>query len=156
MYTREEEKQIRLDFWKGFDVYSDLHQELQWRDPKWVLYKTHLKHVELKFDVNHNHVIVALEINHRNEERQLNVFEALEKYKILLEDQLEDVIWDFAYALDSGKNVGRVYVEKKQLNYKRESDRKAIYDFMASQMIILERNFMDIRDSLKQDLLNID
>ncbi len=152
MYSKEEEKNIRLEFWKGFDTYCGKFPDLRDKSPKWLLYKTGIKHLELKFDVNPDGVIVALELNHKNEGRRLDMFEALEPYRLLLEDNLDNVQWEFALQISGEKEVGRVFVELKGVNYKRISDRQVIYDFMIATMQTLESNFLDIRDALKSDL----
>lgn len=153
MYSREEEKNIRLEFWKGFDTYCGKFPELAAKNPKWLLYKTGIKHLELKFDVSPHRVCIALELNHKNEGRRLDMFEALEPYRMLLEDNLEDVHWEFSMYIEGEKEVGRIYMERQGLNYKRISDRQEIYDYMIDKMQILESNFLDIRDTLKSDLL---
>ncbi|MGQ7869107.1 DUF4268 domain-containing protein [Sunxiuqinia sp. sy24] len=153
MYTQEEAKQLRKQFWILFGKRCKLVPELQDGNKKWVLYDTKITGLDLKFEVDRQSAKVIIEVNHRNEKKRLEIFEKLQKYKPILENGFEDGLeWDFLYVRESGEEVCRVFVEQKGFDIHRQNQWPDIYNFLIDNMLWLESNFMDIRDVLKEEL----
>lgn len=149
VYSIEEKKQLVVNFWSGFTLYCKHQKYLSGRKKKWLLHRTKINHVHLKFDTGRDAVQVVLEIMHRNEEERLNMYEKIEQCKSLLEDGFKDgLIWDFAYVRDTGQEVCRIYTELKGVDLHRQSDWGTMYPFMAENMFKLERNLLTFRDLL--------
>ena len=66
MYSKDELKNLKLEFWESFAAYCEVQPYLRDRKKIWTLYDTKVKGVELKFDVSRNGAYVILEVNHRN------------------------------------------------------------------------------------------
>ncbi|MBZ4677228.1 MAG: hypothetical protein JG782_1848, partial [Anaerophaga sp.] len=115
----------------------------------WIADNTGIKGLDLRFDVGREKIIVALEINIKNEEKRLALYEKLEAAKSLFEAQFgEPMIWDFAYVKDNGREVCRVYVEQPGDMYIKETWPE-IHKFMIDRMIRLEKAFLEVKDYLK-------
>jgi len=151
MYSKEELKNLKVEFWEGFDAYCSVQPYLKNRKKKWVLYDTKVKGVELKFDVDRNGAAVILEINHRQEDLRLEMLERLSWYKDSLEKDLEgELVWDIHYVRESGKEVARVWTRKEGLDFHRREHWGDIFRFMAGKMYLLERNFMSFATYLRE------
>ncbi|MDP4185259.1 MAG: DUF4268 domain-containing protein [Bacteroidota bacterium] len=149
MYSREEKRQLIIDFWSQFDDYCSSLPELAWKKKKWILHRTGIKGVHLKFDPGRKSTIVMIEVNHRREADRLAMFEKLESYKVILEQNLDEgLIWDFLYARETGQEVCRIYTSLEGVDFHRKSDWSSIFAFMASKMAILEQNLMELKDVL--------
>ena len=123
---------------------------LRGRKKTWVLYDTKVKGVELKFDATREGAFVILEVNHRSEEARLEMFERLTWYKDTLEmDFPEGLTWDICFVRDTGKQVARIYTAKSGLTSTAVRIGR-VFSFMASQMYLLERNFMSIAEYLRE------
>ena len=110
-----------------------------------------MKGVELKFDATREGAFVILEVTHRSEEARLEMFERLTWYKDTLEmDFPEGLTWDICFARDTGKQVARIYTAKSGIDFHRRQDWGEFFSFMASQMYLLERNFMSIAEYLRE------
>ncbi|MFB6318191.1 DUF4268 domain-containing protein [Saccharicrinis sp. FJH54] len=155
MFSKEEEKAIKLEFWQEFNTYCRNHPDLRKRKVPFVLHNTGINHVDLKFDVARDWIRVAVEVNHRNQDRRLDVYEYVEAFKVILEQDLDNVIWNFAFIRENGQEVGRAYVERRDVDFLNPADWPEIFKFMADKMIILQRNFFEIRDTLKQQLRSV-
>ena len=107
--------------------------------------------MELKFDANRTGAYVILEVNHKREDLRLEMFERLTWYKETLEQDFpEGLIWDICFVRDTGKEVARIYIAKEGIDFHRKQDWGEFFTFMASQMYILERNFMSIAEYLRE------
>ena len=153
MYTQEKAKQIRQQFWDTFAKRCEIVPELRHRKKKWVLYDTKISGVDLKFEVDRNEALVMIEINSSTEDRRLQIYETLEKYKLLLEDGFEDgLIWNFCFIRESGQQVCRIFEKMPHADIHRQSQWPDIYNFLIENMLKLEANFMEIRDALQEEI----
>ncbi|RHJ87708.1 DUF4268 domain-containing protein [Parabacteroides sp. AM08-6] len=151
MYSKDELKNLKLEFWESFAAFCEVQPYLKGRRKIWTLYNTKVKGVELKFDATRDGAFVILEVNHRIEEERLEMFERLTWYKETLEkDFPEGLIWDICFVRDTGKQVARIYTEKRGIDFHRRGDWGMFFTFMASQMFLLERNFMSIAEYLRE------
>ena len=151
MYSKDELKNLKLEFWESFASFCEVQPYLRGRKKMWTLYDTKVKGVELKFDATRDGAFVILEVNHRGEEARLEMFERLTWYKDTLEmDFLEGLIWDICFVRDTGKQVARIYTSTSGIDFHRRQDWGEFFSFMASQMYLLERNFMSIAEYLRE------
>ena len=151
MYSKDELKNLKLEFWESFAAFCEVQPYLRGRKKIWTLYDTKVKGVELKFDETREGAFVILEVNHRGEEARLEMFERLTWYKDTLEtDFPEGLTWDICFVRDTGKQVARIYTSKSGIDFHRRQDWGEFFSFMASQMYLLERNFMSIAEYLRE------
>ena len=142
MYSKGELKQQKKEFWEGFGIYCSNHPVLGKRKSKFMLYNTKMKGVELKFDATREGAFVILELNSLNETERLAKFELLKQYKMLMEKNFPaGLIWNFAYELDSGREVCRIYSQKTGIDIHRRIHWMEFYRFMAEEMLKLEKAF---------------
>lgn len=151
MYSKDELKNLKLEFWESFAAFCEVQPYLRGRKKIWTLYDTKVKGVELKFDATREGAFVILEVNHRGEEARLEMFERLTWYKDTLEtDFPEGLTWDICFVRDTGKQVARIYTSKSGIDFHRRQDWGEFFSFMASLMYLLERNFMSIAEYLRE------
>ena len=153
MYSKDEAKLLRKEFWIVFARRCEIVPELRHRKKKWVLYDTGLSGIDLKFDVTRNEVIVMIEINNSKEDRRLEIYEILQKYRILLEEGFaEPLVWDFCYTRESGQEVCRIYKSLPNVDFHHQNQWPDIFNFLIDNMLILENNLMEIKDALEAEL----
>jgi hypothetical protein len=151
MYSKDELKKLKIEFWESFAAYCEVQPYLRRRRKMWTLYNTKVKGVELKFDANRKGAYVILEVNHRQEEERLEMYERLTWYKETLEKDFPDgLIWDCCFVRETGNEVARIYVAKEGLDLHRREHWGDFFSFMARQMYLLERNFMSIAEYLRE------
>ena len=120
MYSKDELKNLKLEFWESFAAFCEVQPYLRGRKKIWTLYDTKVKGVELKFDATREGAFVILEVNHRGEEARLEMFERLTWYKDTLEtDFPEGLTWDICFVRDTGKQVARIYTSKSGIDFHR-------------------------------------
>jgi len=151
VYSKEELKRLKHEFWESFAAYCEVQPYLRGRKKMWVLYDTKIKGVELKFDANRTGAYAILEVNHRREEERLEMFEKLSWYKDTLENDFpEGLVWDICFIRETGNEVSRIYTAREGLDMHRRQDWGDFFRFMASRMYLLERNLMSIAEYLRE------
>ncbi len=155
MYSRDEAKQLRKNFWITFSKRCEIIPELMHRKKNWMLYDTGISGIDLKFEIDRSEALVMIEINHKNEDRRLEAFSLLQQYKGIIEQNFEKSFeWELCYRRESGENVSRIFTKKIGLDIHNKEQWADAYNFFISNMIELEKNFMEIRDILKEQLKN--
>ena len=150
MYSREELKQLKKEFWEGFGIYCSNIPALKRRKSKFLLYNTKMKGVEMKFDATREGAFVILEINLHEEKARLEKYEQFEQYKTLMEKDFPNgLIWDFAYVREAGNEVCRIYTIKNGIDLHRRIQWMEFYRFMSSEMLKLEKAFKMVKDAIE-------
>jgi len=153
MFTKEEKKNFTQNFWSQFDAYTDTIPDLAWRKKKWILHDTKISHIVLKFDLSSDFAMVALEINHRSENRRFRVYELVERYRSILEDGFPaGLTWDFAYLNENNQEVCRIYTDIQEVDFHKRSDWSLIFPFLSEHMLRLQDNFIDIQEVLLEEI----
>ncbi len=154
MYTKEEAKKLRLEFWEQFGRRCEAHPLLRHKNKKWILHHTKIKGVSFRFDVDRQRAMVILELSQKNENKRLHAFEILERYKSILEESFENgLTWEFYHQReDSGQEVCRIYTTLENVDLHRQKQWPGIFNFFIENMVQLENNYLQISDILKDEL----
>ena len=146
MFSKEEALQIKKDFWIAFAAEYPR---------KWLLYNTKIKDVTFKFYVDNKKAQVLLDIEPKDENKRIIYYEKVESLKnILLEDYLEDAIFERNFYLENGKVISRVWVEKTGISINNKTTWSEIFDFFAEKMDAFERFFYENEDYIKDLEMN--
>lgn len=150
MYSKEELKELKKEFWEGFGNYCSLIPALKRRKSKFMLYNTKMKGVEMKFDATRQGAFVILEINLHDAKLRLEKYEQFEQYKTIMEKQFPDgLIWNFAYIRECGTEVCRIYTQKSDIDLHRRIQWIEFYAFMSSEMLKLEKAFKIVKEAIE-------
>ncbi len=150
MYSKEELKQLKKDFWEGFGIYCSNIPALKRRKSKFMLYNTKMKGVEMKFDATRSGASVILEINLSNATLRLEKYESFVLYKATLEKQFPGgLIWDASFIRECGTEVSRIYTQKKDIDLHRRIQWMEFYQFMSTEMLKLEKSFKIVKEAIE-------
>lgn len=142
MYSKEEAKQLRQQFWTMFGKRYDR---------KWLLYQTKIKDVVLKFSFEDRKAIVSIDITPDDSFFREYYFEKLMSLKSLMLDEVDAaLVFDDAYLLPSGKLISRIYVMLEGVKIQKQSDWPMVYEFYYEKMDKLERFFLEYKDFIKE------
>ncbi|WP_167608126.1 DUF4268 domain-containing protein [Maribellus sediminis] len=154
MYSKEELKQLNINFWTKFGQFCDVHPELRHKKRKWMLHRTKVKDVAFRFEAGRKNAKVILELGSRNENQRFKAYEFLERYKVIMEEGFEDgLTWEFFHEReDSKKQICRIYTVLEGVDLHRQNQWPEIFSFYIENMAKLEDNFLMIRDLLIEEL----
>ena len=150
MYSKEESKAIREEFWDRFNSYSGRKRLRKKLPGNWLLTRTGVKALNLRFHVDRQVAQVGIDLETRNIDKRLELYEKLESVKKVLEVAMEEpMIWELEYIRENGKSVSRIYQQLEGVDlYNRETWPEA-FRFMFGKMIKLEAFYMEYRDFFK-------
>lgn len=143
MLSKEEVKELRIGFWKGFKRYCGKHRI----DRKWVLTGVKIKSVQLKFFADKDKALVLFQIDHKSDLRRYEVYEYFQSYrKLMAESCGPDLKWEEDYTGIDARPVSAIYFELPGVNLYDIANWEQIYAFFAEKMILLEEAYWEYRD----------
>lgn len=154
MYSREEVKELKRDFWNGFDEFCAKLPRFKYKHKKWILYNTKIKGVEMKFGAGRDGAYVILELNHRNPNKRSEKWELLKQYKVVIEEYFDEPVWQENFIKECGTPVSRIYKHKPDLDIHRRDDWREFYVFLSKEMSKLEKAFNEMRELLQDEEAN--
>lgn len=141
MYSKQENQRLKQDFWVTF---SEKYPR------KWVLYDTKIKDFSFKFFVDNTKAQVSIEIEHRNEEKRLAYFEKIQSLKSILDKEfILNLVFEKNYALENGKTISRIWVEKSGISVGNRSYWNEIFEFFNDKMDALELFYLEYDEFIK-------
>lgn len=154
MYTKEELKELKLQFWAGFKAFVQNHPDPEIRRKRWLLNDTGVSGVAFRFDFDRENACVMIELQHKNEARRLRTFEILEQYKVVMEEGFQDGLnWEFYHKRDdNGQEVCRIYHSLENIDFHQPNHWPEVYAFFTENMPKLEENFLMVKEVLKEEL----
>ena len=113
MWSKEEAKELKINFWNGFKRYCSKHKIYR----KWVLTGVKIKSTQLKFYADEQKALVLFQIDHKNDLRRYEIYECFQSYrKLMAADCGEDLHWDEDYLGMGERPLSVIYFELKDVN----------------------------------------
>ncbi|SEK22285.1 protein of unknown function [Aquimarina amphilecti] len=141
MFSKEESKKIRQEFWTTFG--SNYPR-------KWLLYNTKIKDVTLKFTFTTKIAQVSIDIEPHDEVIRAYYFDKLLSLKnILKEEYISDIIFNELYELENHKIISRVYTELPNVSIHNRNTWEDTMIFLNNQMDKLESFFLEYKDFIE-------
>lgn len=141
MFSKEEAAALRKQFWTSFGKSFPR---------KWLLYNTKVKGVSFKFVADRKKAAVCLDIENPDEVANLLYYDQILSLKTLLENELPEVIFDDAYALNNGKIIHRVYVPfEGKFSIHNKNTWRDCYEFFVETMSKFELFYYEYEDIIK-------
>lgn len=149
MYTKEEAKNIKIQFWEKFKQYTK--EKIGKR--RWLLRNISIKYSQFKFDADRNCAIVGLQIDAKKSIKREMVYDTVKAYKIVIEEICgDDLLWEKEYLTEDNRTISMVYYKLDNVNLFRKEDHEKIYDFFIQKMVLLELAYIEIKDSIVQSI----
>ncbi len=140
MFTKEESKKLRQDFWVAFGKSYP---------KKWVLYNTKIKGLVFRFHFDLKKAAVSMDVEHSNLENRIALWEKISSLRsILKEGFLLKVIFEDSFLLENGKEISRVYVEMNQVSIHNKNTWQETMIFLNKNMSQFEEFFHEYQDVL--------
>ncbi|GAA3518086.1 hypothetical protein GCM10022393_35250 [Aquimarina addita] len=138
MFSKEDSKQIRQEFWTSFgNTYPH----------KWLLYNTKIKDVTLKFTFSTSRAQVSIDIEPKDNIIRAYYYDKLISLKnIITSEYLPSTIFNDSYELENGKVISRIYVELTEVSIHNKKDWKQTMVFLHEKMSKLEAFFIEYKE----------
>ncbi|OSZ77691.1 hypothetical protein CAP36_15100 [Chitinophagaceae bacterium IBVUCB2] len=150
MYTRQEASLINKKFWTSFGMYMKPVASASGETVNWLNYKTGIKHIFFRMDVDKSKASVAIELRHPDKLIQQYFYEQLVTLKKMLEQMVgEKWAWQMHLEDEDGAIVSRIDKTITGVNVFNENDWPAIISFLKPRIIALDEFWYTAKDILE-------
>lgn len=140
MFSKEESKKLREEFWTSFGKSFPT---------KWILYNTKVKGLALKFSFGLRNAMVSIDIDSNDLSRRIELWDKLSALKsILVSEYCENVQYCDTYLLDGKKEISRIYVLKESVSIHNKESWRETMEFFQNEMSQLELFFKEYKEYL--------
>ena len=138
MFSKEESKKLRQDFWIAFGKSFPR---------KWILYDTKIKGLTFRFTFDLKKAIISMDVEHTDLETRIALWNKLVSLKsLLIEDYWPKANFEDSYALENGKEISRIFLQKEGVSIHNKNSWQETMEFLNKHMKQLEAFFLEYRD----------
>ncbi len=147
MYSKEESKKLRIEFWNTFGSLSKKKRKKQ----PWVLYNTKIKNLSLKFVAEQKHCSVVIDIEYKNIKKRHRFYENMLSLQTIFNTEFNNnLVWDKDFFIDGEKQVSRIHIDLHNVSIYKKEDWPTIFEFLYTNMTIMENTFLEYKDIIKE------
>ena len=152
MYSKEESKQIKKEFWTRFGFYSQRKRVALGLNKKWISHQTGISCLSLKFDFDNKKAMVGIEINSNRIQENEKYYNRLLPLKSILNNKFRThPVWNPKFQLSDGKMVMKIYHELGSVNIHDKSCWPNVFNFLYNNMLIYESFYEEYKDIIKDE-----
>lgn len=150
MFSKEESRLIKKEFWTNFGIFSQKKRVGLGLDKRWISHNTGISCLSLKFDFERKEALVGIEIYTNNSKEEEKYLTRLIQLKQILNDLFtEQPIWDEDFELLNGRFAVKIYHKLSKVNIHDKSCWPEVYNFFFDYMIKYEEFYSDYKDFIK-------
>lgn len=139
MYSREEAKRLKEQFWTSFGQYMSAVSSADTEKVNWVNYKTGIKHLYFRMDVTNKMAVIMIELTHPDESIRALMFSQFEELKNVFQATVdEEWEWDEVYYDSLGKKTSRISIELEKVSVFKKEDWATLISFFKPRIIALD------------------
>lgn len=153
MWSKEETKKRRIDFFTNFGIYMKKHIPQCGEKIRWVNYRTGINSIKFKIESSGKYSRVCIDITNKDEGVREVFFEQFEELKKLLSIKMDKLNWVKKYQIDSGIYITRIYTEINGPSVSQKSEWRDIYRFFEKNLVALHE-FWELSKEVFKDLEN--
>lgn len=139
MYGKAEKSNIKKEFWTSFGAYMKPILNADGENINWINYKTGIKNIYFRADVNNREVKLSVELKHTSKDMRDKVFAKLLTLKNIFE---EHVFGDWAWLNDTydedGTAMSKIFIAKRGVSIYDKNDWPQIISFLKQHFISLD------------------
>ena len=141
MFSKEESKRLRQDFWIAFGKSYPR---------KWTLYNTQVKGLALKFHFDLSRAMVSIDIETSDLEQRIQLWEKLLSLKsIIINEYLLEAQFEDSFLLENLKEISRISILKEGVSIHNKNTWQETMQFLNEKMGIFENFYSEYKDILK-------
>ena len=149
MFTKQEKKNFNTEFWTSFGVYMKKHN-VRYGRVKWVNYKSNIKDVYFRLDINPKKAAFAIELQHTDDGIRALFYEQFIELKTMLNNHVDNqLIWEELAFNKYQQPISRMYIELPDVSIYNKDDWQSAFQFFEKKMTGLHEFWEEFSEIFK-------
>ena len=135
MYSKEESKSLKKEFWTSFGVYMKKYNKLYHNKIRWVNYKTSCKDIYFRLDADKKGAYFSIDLQHREESMRALFYEQFTELKAVITDEFKsELIWEEFYSTPYG-DFSRIYCDLHSVSIFNKNNWQEMFQFLEQNIV---------------------
>ncbi len=149
MYSKEELKQLKTDFWNQFKVKMQKTRSSNGRRMNWLAYPSEVKNIYIRVDADGKGARLTFDIQGKDEGVRQILWEQLYELKVVMESEMgTEGTWIENASSPAVPQFNRILWERTDLNFFKIEDHAEIQNFLADRLIHFDAFYQEFKDIL--------
>ena len=149
MYSKEETKSLRKEFWTSFGVYMKKYNKVYHGKIRWVNYNTKVKDIYFRLEATKKKAYFSFDLQHRDEGLRELFYEQFTELKAVITDSFTDELtWNPEYETPYGVSA-RIYTELEGVSIFNKNDWHSIFPFLERNIVAAHDFWEDFNEIFK-------
>lgn len=152
MYSKEESRSLRKEFWTSFGVYMKKYNKVYQGKINWVNYNTKCKDIYFRLDVTKKKASFSFDLQHRDNGMRELFYEQFTELRAVINDSFEDELtWIPEFETEYGVSA-RIYTELENVSVFNKNDWHDVFPFLEKNIVAAHdfwNEFSDIFTNLE-------
>ena len=149
MYSKDEKKQLKIDFWNQFKLHMQKKRSSNGRRMNWLSYPSEVKDVYIRVDADNKGARLTFDIQGKDEGVRAILWEQLYELKIVMEQEMgTDGVWIENASTSVVSDFNRIIWERQDLNFYKPEDHPEIIAFLADRLVHFDAFYQEFKDIL--------
>ncbi len=149
MYSKEESRALRKEFWTSFGVYMKKYNKVYQGKINWVNYNTKCKDIYFRLDVTKKKASFSFDLQHRDSGMRELFYEQFTELRGLINDSFDSVMtWDPEFETEFGTSA-RIYTELENVSVFNKNDWHDVFPFLEQNIVAAHDFWNEFSDIFK-------
>lgn len=153
MYSKDEAARLRQQFWISFGQYMKPVPSASGSTVHWINYKTGVKNIFFKMDVDNKKASIAIQLSHSDPEIRHLIFDQFEEFKLMFTNTVgEEGDWQRDFTDEYGKMISQISLTITGVSIFNQQHWPQLISFFKPRIIALD-DFWDNVKPVFEDLV---
>lgn len=151
MFTKEEKKKLKLEFWSRLEDQMTRLKNPHGSKVNWMNYNTGINHLYFRMEADEKAARLCIDLQFPDNGVREVYWDQFEEFRDLLNDRFKGkLIWLKEFDHENGKTISRIYLEKAEVNINNQKDWDKMHLFLKLSFVKLDEFWDEFSDVFLQ------
>lgn len=147
MYSKDEEKQLKIEFWSTLNEQLELERGLHANKVNWMSFNTKIRQLFFRMEASREDAKLCIDMQFLDPGITALYYEQFTEFKKILEERLEgELNWQPAFEHSNGKTISRISVGITGVDMYKKEDWPTMHGFLKNNFVKLESFWAEFSD----------
>lgn len=153
MFSKEEAKEYRREFWTAFGIIMKKHSSETGGKVNWINYQTKVKDFYIRLHADNKKVGLSFDFQMPDSELRAIFWEQMLELKAVFEAEIGECLWLDSDVLETGIEISRVQMMKEGVSVFNKDTWPRAFSYLEDKLLAVDRFWADF-GRMFQDLAN--
>lgn len=150
MFSKEENKQIKVDFYTQLGKKMKMNIPLSGEKVKWMNFRTGIKDIYIKVEITKRQAFALIEFKHQEDSIRELFYDQLEEFKVILNSTMpSEGVWFREFFNDYGDPYSKVEWVLEDVSIFKKETWETAHNFLSEHLIALDEFWADVKPVFK-------